>query len=359
MRKEILAKAAALLLTLAFVLAGCGNKAKEEWQTLKQDRTDGKENAAQQEDADTAEDDMASGKENTAAGEEDIPPEQMDLIKYNYYVELNNQLIEILNSIDYYYQVVEDAEEFSLLPDTGLTYGYRVYGNNTDTLEDCLLLADMEPSYGDVDALVKEMAQPLGALMQTFLDISSSNDYADNQYQKAKEYHAVIRENTDVVVELGYSFMDAIDEMGDAKTAEEEEKMKAEGNLIIYNASRSISIGKQILDEVYEQGVNDSNLTDLDLTEIQILHDELVEVVADFDAATADNDQLIKESLSNSRPFDGLYDGLIDALEWMMKQVESGTLPDMSGSGAPLGSLAHFSEVLGQCVDRYNSVFVE
>ena len=127
MRKGILAKAAALLLTLAFVLAGCGNKAKEEWQTLKQDRTDGKENAAQQEDADTAEDDMASGKENTAAGEEDIPPEQMDLIKYNYYVELNNQLIEILNSIDYYYQVVEDAEEFSLLPDTGLTYGYRVY----------------------------------------------------------------------------------------------------------------------------------------------------------------------------------------------------------------------------------------
>lgn len=105
--------------------------------------------------------------------------------------------------------------------------------------------------------------------------------------------------------------------------------------------------------------MDDENLNELDLAEIQKLHDELVAVVADFDAATADNDQLVKESLSNSRPFDGLLDGLIDALEWMMKQAESGELPDMSGSGAPLGSLEHFSYVLEQCIDRYNSVFVE
>ena len=82
-------------------------------------------------------------------------------------------------------------------------------------------------------------------------------------------------------------------------------------------------------------------------------------MVADLDAATADNNQLIKESLSNSRPFDGLYDSLIQALEWMIKQVESGQPLDLSGSGAPLGSIGHFAEVFGKCVDRYNSVFVE
>ena len=42
----------------------------------------------------------------------------------------------------------------------------------------------------------------------------------------------------------------------------------------------------------------------------------------------------------------------------VMKQAESGQLPDMSGSGAPLGSIGHFSETLGKCIDRYNSVFV-
>lgn len=345
MKKSSLTKPAAILLVFVFVLSGCGKKEEKETDKTKPEAPKVETTAEPEEDA--------------APEEEEIPPEQMDLIKYNYYVELNNDIVEIIDSINYYYEVVDYTEEFSLLPDTGLTYGYRIYGKNTDILDDCLQLADMEPDYGELDTLVKEMAEPLRALMETFSDISDSHDYADNQYQKAKEYHAVVYANADAFIEPGYAFMDAIDEMGDARIAEEEEQMKAEGNLIIYNASRAISIGREVLDAAYDQGVNDENLTDLDLTEIRALYDELVAVVADFDAATADNDQLIKESLSNSRPFDGLYDGLIQALEWMIKQVESGTLPDLSGSGAPLGSLGHFSEVLGQCIDRYNSVFVD
>lgn len=345
MKKSSLTKLAAILLVFVFVLSGCGKKEEKETEKTKPTAPKVETTAEPEEDADS--------------GEEEIPPEQMDLIKYNYYVELNNDIVEIIDSINYYYEVVDYTEEFSLLPDTGLTYGYRIYGKNTDILDDCLQLADMDPDYGEMDTLVKEMAEPLRALMETFSDISDSSDYADNQYQKAKEYHAVVYANADAFIESGYAFMDAIDEMGDARIAEEEEQMKAEGNLIIYNASRAISIGREVLDAAYDQGVNDENLTDLDLTEIKALYDELVAVVADFDAATADNDQLIKESLSNSRPFDGLYDGLIQALEWMIKQVESGTLPDLSGSGAPLGSLGHFSEVLGQCIDRYNSVFVD
>lgn len=345
MKKCSLTKVLAIMLIFALILPGCGKKVEEPDKTKPEQPA--REASA---DADT---------EDTESEEEEIPPEQMDIIKYNYYVELNNQIVEILESIEYYYQVVDYTEEFSLLPDTGLTYGYRVSGNNTDVLENCLLLADMEPSYGEMDTLVKNMADSLGALMTAFLDISRSNDYADNQYAKAKEYHAIVYANADIFEEYGYAFMDAINEMGTARVEEDEQKMKEEGNLIMYNASRAISIGKEVLDAAYDQGVSDENLTDLDLTEIRELYDELVAVVADFDAATADNDQLVKESLSNSRPFDGLLDGLIQALEWVMKQAESGQLPDMSGSGAPLGSLGHFSYVLGQCIDRYNSVFVE
>lgn len=295
----------------------------------------------------------------TTEAEETLSAEQMDLIKYNYYVDLNNDIVDILDSIGYYYDVVDYTEEFSLLPDTGLTYGYRVYGKNTDIIDDCLQLADMEPDYGELDDLVREMADPLRDLMDTFSNISSSHDYADNQYQKAKDYHAVIYSSADTFAELGYAYMEAISEMGNLRIAEEEEAMKEEGRLIIYNASRAISIGKQVLDVVDDQEISDETITDLDLTEIRRLHEELVAVVADFDAATADNDQLIKESLANSRPFDGLYNSLIQALEWMIKQVESGRPLDLSGSGAPLGSIGHFSEVLSKCIERYNSVFVE
>ena len=118
--------------------------------------------------------------------------------------------------------------------------------------------------------------------------------------------------------------------MGEERVALEEEQMKADGDLIAYNASRGLSIARKILNEIYGQGITDETITELDLTEIKILYDELVAVVADLDAATADNNQLIKESLSNSRPFDGLYDSLIQALEWMIKQVESGQPLDLS-----------------------------
>lgn len=356
MKRDGLTKAAAVFLVMAVVLSGCGSSGEEEpLEITRKERF--KEPSGGAKSAEDPEDAEGSAEEQSA--EDEIPPEQMDLIKYNYYVILNNEIIEVMDSVSYYYEVVDYAEEFSLLPDTGLTYGYRVYGQNTDTLDDCVLLADMEPDYGELDDMVKEMEAPLRALMETFSEISRSNDYADNQYQKAKEYHAAIYENADAFMAVGYDFVEAVAEMGDERVAEEEDRLKEEGMLINYNASRAISIGRKVLDEAYAQGVSDENLNELDLTEIRKLHDELVAVVADFDAAAADNDQLIKESLSNSRPFDGLLDGLIDALEWMMKQAESGQLPDMSGSGAPLGSLEHFSYVLGQCIDRYNSVFAE
>ena len=290
----------ALVLFLVVSLAGCGQK------EVSSSSREESESALQEENEETREEEET--KESAKAEEETIPPEQMDLIKYNYYVDLNNDIVEIVDSINYYYEVVDYTEEFSLLPDTGLTYGYRVYGKNTDILDDCLQLADMDPDYGELDTMVKDMEEPLRALMEAFSNISDSYDYADNQYAKAKEYHAIVYANADAFIELGYEFMDAIEEMGASRIAEEEERMKEEGNLIIYNASRAISIGREVLNVAFDQGVNDENLTDLDLTEIKALYDELVQVVADFDAATSDNDQLVKESLSNSRPFDGLLE---------------------------------------------------
>ena len=169
-------KLTAVLLALALALTGCAGGA------------DGSGKPSDSSSEPLAEPPAASVPDQSQEEEENpFTPEEMDMIKFNYYVELNNDLVDILDSMEYYFQVVDYQEEFSLLPDTGLTYGYRVYGKNTDIIEDCLYLADMEPSYGEMDQMVKDLAGPLEAVMDACSSISGSYDYADNQYQKAKE----------------------------------------------------------------------------------------------------------------------------------------------------------------------------
>lgn len=292
--------------------------------------------------------------------EEEIDPETMDRIKYNIYVELNNDMVEIMDDIYYYYAVVGDEEEFTLLPDSGLTYGYRIVGKNADTLDDAVLVADMEPSYGDMDQMVKAFEPSLRELMEAFSEISSSNmhgSYAENQYQRPKELHKVIQAAVAEFEPLAYEYFDALNKISGERAEKERAKLKDEGLLIAYNASCAIDKTRAILDACETQGVTDENINDLDLTEIRPMYEELVAVVAAFNEAAADNNQLMKESLTNSRPFDGLLEKDIQAVEWMMKQVESGW-PIEDPSLEPLGSIAHVANTLTECIDRYNSVFV-
>lgn len=290
--------------------------------------------------------------------QEEIDPETMDLIKYNIYVELNNYMVEVLDNLDNYYLVVENADEFAFVPDSGYDYKFRIVYLNTDVIDDALAVASMEPAYDTLDDLAKEVAEPMLGLMEGFNKINKSYDFADNQYAKAKEYHAQIQENAAAFEALAYEFMDAVSIMGNERVAAEEQEMLEEGRLIIYNCSHAISVARQILDECNAQGINDANITELDLTNIRPLYDELVATAAAYDEAVSDNNQIMKESLSNSTPFDGLLNSLSQSVEWMIRQVESGRPIEDPGSEY-LGGIIHIQVVLSQCIERYNTVFVE
>ena len=342
MKKRFTAKIFILALMMALALSGCGQKGQVTEKEKKKETP--------------VETTQPLTKELKV--EETLSPEQMDLVKYNYYVQLNNELVKVLDDIENYFKVVADQEDFSLIQDSGLTYGYRISSFNTDIIDDCLYLSDMEPAYETLDELMKNMAEPLRELMEAFSDVSRTNDYAANQYQKAKDFHAVIYPITGEVAEMAGQFMDEISIIANERVIAEEEKLKSEGKLIAYNASHALTIAELILDECARQDVSDENITELDLTNIKPLYEDLVATVSDLNAATADNNQLMKESISNSRPFDLLYERMIDAVDWMIKQVESGQ-PIEDISLEPLGSIAFFSETISDCIDRYNSVIAE
>jgi len=336
-------------LTLAAATTGCSFGASKEEAPEAAPPT---ETAAEEE---TPEEEATNQGE---AEEETYDLETMDSIKYNIYVEMNNYMIRVLENIDSYYTVVDYADEFSLLPDSGYSYKYNISSLNSSIIDDAVAVASMEPAYETLDSLAQQIAEPMRALMDTFSDISGSYDFADNQYAKAKEFHTVIQKNAADFEKLAYSFMDEISVIGTERVKEHEQQMLDEGNLIIYNASHMITVTNQLLNECYAQDVYDDNITELDLTPIRPLYEELVATVDAFKEATSDNNQLVKESLSNSTPFDALPDSLVQSVEWMIKQVESQT-PINDPGMEYLGGIIHIEKVLSTVIDRYNTVFTE
>lgn len=297
-----------------------------------------------------------STAESEEAEEYDL--ETMRLVKYNIYVEMNNYMVEMMDILDDYYSVVEYADEFAFVTDSEYTYKYGVHSLDSSIVDDAVTVATMEPSFDKLDDLALQVAEPMRNLMETFSDIDHSYDFADDQYAKAKEFHTMIQENVDAFGELSSQFMDEVAIMGAEQVAIDEQKMLDEGKLITYNCSHMVTVTQAILNECYTQDVYDDNITELDLTNIRPLYDELAATVAAYEEAVSDKNQLMKESLANSTPLSGLPNSLLQSVEWMIKQVES-QRPIEDPGREYLGGIIHIEEVLSTVIDRYNTVFVE
>ena len=302
---------------------------------------------------------------NTATGDDSglnefgLDEETMDLVKYNIYVELNNTIVEILDDIDNYFLVVDTAEEFRFRDDAEYSYGYRIKGFNMDAVEDAELVYNVAPAYETLDGLVEKMLPSMREIMETFDAIDDSEyTYEENQYQQPKENHARLMACLEEFTTYAYEYLDQIDIIADERNAIQEAGMLEEGRLIIYNFSHMLTLSSQILDEIYDQGIDDYNLTELDLTPIYPLFEEMQATAAAYNEAVNDNNQLMLESLSSRQVYEGDWNGLIQAFEWMIKQVESG-VPYEDPSHEYLGGLQHIYVVLSGKVNEYNGIFVE
>ena len=302
---------------------------------------------------------------NTATGDDSglnefgLDEETMDLVKYNIYVELNNTIVEILDDIDNYFLVVDTAEEFRFRDDAEYSYGYRIKGFNMDAVEDAELVYNVAPAYETLDGLVEKMLPSMREIMETFDAIDDSEyTYEENQYQQPKENHARLMACLEEFTTYAYEYLDQIDIIADERNAAQEAQMLEEGRLIIYNFSHMLTLSSQILDEIYDQGIDDYNLTELDLTPIYPLFEEMQATADAYNEAVNDNNQLMLESLSSRQVYEGDWNGLIQAFEWMIKQVESG-VPYEDPSSEYLGGLQHIYVVLSGKVNEYNGIFVE
>lgn len=288
--------------------------------------------------------------------EETLDPEVVDKVKYNVYVEMNNKIVDVLDTLYSYYEVVEYADEFALRADSQYTYKYDISPYNTDLLEDAEYVASLEPAFEELDALTLEILDPMRALMEAFSDIYHDYDYAADQYAGPKEYHKAIQANAALFEDLAFQYMDAVEQRSLQRVEAEEQQMQDDGRLLAYGFSHSITVVKKITAECRAQGVDDYNLLELDLAPIRPLYQELLDTIAAYKTAAEDNNQLMAESMTA----DGAYhigtqlDRMAEALEWMIRQVENQTLNSDPGR-VYLGSLLFVGEVLSDCIDLYNS----
>ena len=290
--------------------------------------------------------------------EETLDPEAVDQVKYNVYVEMNNKMVDVLDTLYDYYEVVEYADEFALLPNSPYTYKYGISSYNTDILGTAQYVAALEPSYETLDSLTLQIIGPMQALMDTFSEISHNYDYAADQYAKPKEYHKVIQANAALFEDLAYQYMSAVSEISIARVEAEELRLREEGRLLAYNFSHSITVVKKITAECYSQEVGDYNIEELDLTPIRPLYQELLDTIDAYKSAAGDNNQLMEESMTA----DGAYhigtqiDRMATAIDWMIRQVESGR-PIEDPGREYLGGLIHVEVVLSACINLYNSTY--
>lgn len=290
--------------------------------------------------------------------EESLDPEVIDKIKYNIYVEMNNEIVDVLDTLYSYYEVVEYADEFALRADSEYTYKYDISPYSTDLLDDAEYVATLEPAFETLDDLTLEIIEPLRTLMDTFSDIYSDYSYADDKYARPKEYHKAIQANAAVFEELAYDYMDALEELSIQRVEVEEKQMQEDGRLLIYGFSHAITVVKKITAECYSQGISDYNIEELNLEPIRPLYQELLDTIEAYKAAAEDNNQLMEESMSadHAYHYGTQMDRMASAIEWMIRQVESGS-PIQDPGREYLGGLIHVEEVLSDCIDLYNSAF--
>lgn len=360
--KAIRIKYLALACAVSLGMTGCGQGAQVGGAVdrgLDMEEYTREESPVSGETNDAGEAEGASMESTGELNEYGLDAETMDLLKYNIYVELNNTIVEIMDDINNYFLVVDTADEFRFRDDAEYSYGYRIKGFNMDAVEDAELVYEMEPYYENLDGLVKDMLPSVREIIETFNAIDDSEyTYEENQYQQPKENHIRLMACLDEFTQYAEAYLEQIDIMADERNAVYEAKMLEEGRLITYYFSHMLTVSSQILNEIDDQGIDDYNLTELDLTPIYPLFEELQATAAACDEVVTDNNQLMKESLSNRQVYAGKWSGLVQAFEWMIKQVESG-VPYEDPSREYLGGLQHIYVVLSDRVNDYNGIFTE
>lgn len=218
---------------------------------------------------------------------------------YNLYVDINNYMVgRLYDSIERYFKYVAFEEEFSLI-DKGYTC-YSMYVSLLEKIEDAYTMASSKSEKTALDEAFLAMYPSLTTVYDTLDSIYEYSDlksYMDDDYAKAKEYHAVLWTAYAEYAATGTAFMDELDIVAQERTIESLKVMEEEGYEVFYNINMMFICAGTIQAELYYQEITDENLIEMDLEEIRPLYDEFVGYVETILSYQNDSEQLRYEGI--------------------------------------------------------------
>ena len=248
-------------------------------------------------------DSSAEESETPDAASEFSESDELEL--YNLYVDVYNYMNgRFYDSLDRYFTYVAFEEEFSLLEDYYTCYSLS--DTQRKKIEDAYTMASSKNEKNALDESFLEMYPSLTTIFDTLDSIYNYADlksYMDDDYAKAKEYHAAL---WSALAEYGTTasiFMTELDIVAQERMVESLQVMKDEGYVVLYDINMMLNCAGAIQTELYNQGITDENLIEMDLEAIQPLYDEFVGYVEEILSYENDSEQLRFEGIPENSAY--------------------------------------------------------
>ena len=224
---------------------------------------------------------------------------------YNLYVDIYNYMNgRLYDSIERYFKYVAFEEEFSLIDDNYTCYSLS--DTQLEKVEDAYAIASSKNEKTALDEAFLAMYPSLTTIFDTLDSIYEYSDlksYMDDDYAKAKEYHAVLWA---AFAEYGVTcttFMEELDIVAQERLVESLKVMQEEGYEVLYNINMMFNCANTIQAELYYQEITDENLIEMDLETIQPLYDEFVGYVETILSYKDNSEQLRFEGIPENSAY--------------------------------------------------------
>lgn len=291
-----------------------------------------------------------------------------DPSKYNAYVELSDEMADIEEVLDAYFQNVAYQPDFALLEGgdyATIKEAVEFYTGFSYICQKALDYADDQPAYPEADAAVLALGTSVEEVMDALDhlgDYLRFDGYVDDAMARAPELHAELWAALETYAAHYSEFLDAMAALDSQTETEALEQLRESGQAILYQSRLYMAASEDIQNELWAQIAasldDEPEAEGFDLPAIDMA--ALAPLVETFDTAYHDLTAALADEAETAKVFDGelgqsakkLYANEVDAL-----YVKAGALVQTLREGADYGeALDALDEAIGDMIAAYNRI---